>query len=106
MPDAGSALQPAEVAYLTCPRCWFAGPFAPYGALTFRCSRCEWPFTVAAPVLSAAPAFPATTVAVANPYATPIAAAIAANGATITNISVSGVTAGPAAGTDRKSTSL
>ena len=99
MPDAGSAIQPAEVAYLTCPRCWFAGPFTPYAALTFRCSRCEWPFTLAAPVLSAAPAFPLTTVAVANPYATPIAAAIAANGATITNVSVSGTTAGTGAGT-------
>ena len=99
MPDAGSALQPAEVAYLTCPRCWFAGPFTPSAALTFRCSRCEWPFTLAAPSLSAAPAFPATTVAVANPYATPIAAVIAANGATITNVSVSGTTAGTGAGT-------
>src|ERR1019366_8768214 len=106
MPDAGSAIQPAEVAYLTCPRCWFAGPFTPSAALTFRCSRCEWPFTLAAPSLSAAPAFPATTVAVANPYATPIAAVIAANGATITNVSVSGTTAGTSAGVSAGGTAL
>ena len=98
MPDAGSALQPAEVAYLTCPRCWFAGPFAPYAALTFRCSRCEWPFTLAAPSLSAAPAFPLTTVVVANPYATPVAATITLNGATITGFYVGGVSAGTTAG--------
>jgi hypothetical protein len=99
MADAGSAITPLE-ATLSCPRCWFsAAPMIPYGALTFRCARCEWPFTLAAPPLSAAPAFPATTVAVANPYATPIAAAIAANGATITNVSVSGSTAGTTAGT-------
>ena len=91
-------IEPAEAA-LRCPRCWFTGPFAPYGALTFRCLRCEWPSTLAAPSLSAAPAFPATTVAVANPYATPVAAVIAANGATITNVSVSGTTAGTGAGT-------
>ena len=92
-------ITPLEVAQLQCPRCWFPAPFVPYGALTFRCTRCEWPFTLAAPSLSAAPAFPATTVAVANPYATVIAAVIAANGATITNVSVSGVTAGTGAGT-------
>jgi len=91
-------IEPAEAA-LRCPRCWFTGPFAPYAALTFRCLRCEWPSTLAAPSLSAAPAFPATTVAVANPYATPVAAVIAANGATITNVSVSGITAGTGAGT-------
>jgi hypothetical protein len=38
-------------------------------------------------------------VVVANPYPTPIAAVIAANGATITNVSVSGTTAGTGAGT-------
>lgn len=97
------AYTPAEItpaeAPLTCPRCWFPAPLIPYAALTFRCARCEWPFTLAAPSLSAAPAFPATTVVVTNPYPTPIAAAIAANGATITNVSVNGTTAGSAAGT-------
>lgn len=99
MPYSGAALQPAEVTGLRCPRCWFTAPMIPLAALTVRCSRCEWPFTLAAPALSAAPAFPATTVAVVNPYATPIAAVIAANGATITNVSVGGVTAGTTAGT-------
>ena len=99
MASIAGTITPLAVTALTCPRCRFAGPFEPYAALTWRCERCEWPFTLAAPSLSAAPAFPATTVAVANPYATPIAAAIAANGATITNVSVSGVTAGTTAGT-------
>jgi hypothetical protein len=99
MPDAGSALQPAEVTNLTCPRCWFsAASFIPYGALTFRCARCEWPFTLGAPVLSAAPTFPLTTVVVTNPYATPVAATITLNGATITGFYVNGVSAGTTAG--------
>lgn len=96
---ASAVVQPAEVAQIRCPRCWFPAPMVPVAALTLRCSRCEWQFAVAAPTLAAAPAFPATTVAVTSPYATPIAAAIAANGATITNVSVNGVTAGTAAGT-------
>lgn len=99
MADAGSTIQPTGVPQLRCPRCWFPAPMVPVAALNFRCSRCEWTFALAAPSLSAAPAFPATTVAVANPYATPVAAAIAANGATITNVSVSGATAGTGAGT-------
>jgi hypothetical protein len=99
MPNAGATVQPVEVPQLRCPRCWFSAPMVPVSALNFRCSRCEWTFTLSAPSLAAAPAFPATTVAVANPYATPVAAAISANGATITNVSVSGATAGTAAGT-------
>lgn len=91
-------LQPAETA-LQCPRCRFPAPVVPLSALTFRCSRCEWPFALSAPSLAAAPAFPATTVAVANPYATPVAAAIAANGATIAGVSISGTSAGTTAGT-------
>ena len=83
---------------MRCPRCWIGAPFRPYAALTFRCLRCEWPFTLAAPVLSAAPAFPATTVAVANPYPTPVAATITLNGATITGFFVNGVSAGTTAG--------
>lgn len=71
----------------------------PLSALTFRCTRCEWPFALSAPALAAAPAFPATTVAVANPYATPVAAAITANGATIASVTVSGASAGTTAGT-------
>jgi hypothetical protein len=99
MADAGSAIQPLEVAGLTCPRCWFSGgPFIPSAALTFLCGRCEWPFTLAAPAVSA-PAVPATTVPVTNTTGTVVAAAISANGATITNVSVNGSTAGTAAGT-------
>jgi hypothetical protein len=99
MPDAGSALQPADVAGLSCPRCWFsAASFIPIGALTFRCARCEWPFTLAAPPLSAAPTFPLTTVVVANPYPTVIAATITLNGATITGFYVNGVSTGTTAG--------
>lgn len=92
-------IQPLEVSRLRCPRCWFPAPFIPNGPLNWRCTRCEWPFTLGAPTLAAAPAFPATTVPVSNPYATPIAAVISANGATITNVSVNGVTAGAGAGT-------
>jgi len=47
----------------------------------------------------AAPAFPATGVPVTNPSTTAIQAVIAANGATITNVSVNGVTVGAGAGT-------
>lgn len=100
MPDAGSALQPAE-AYLACPRCWTGAPMIPYAALTFRCSRCEWPFALAAPSLSAAPAFPATsagTITVANPYATPVAATITLNAATVTGFFIGGVNVGTTAG--------
>jgi len=94
-----AAIQPAEVTSLTCPRCWFAAaPMTPYAALIFRCARCEWPFTLAAPSLSAAPTFPLTTVAVTNPYATPIAATVTLNGATITGFYINGVSAGTTAG--------
>ena len=73
----------------------------PDAALTFRCSRCEWQFTLAAPSLSAAPAFPATgtTNTVTNPYTTPVAAAIVLNGATAVTLYVNGVSVGTTAGT-------
>ncbi len=92
-------ITPEAVTLLKCPRCWYTGGlFEPYAALTFRCTRCEWPFTLAAPSLSAAPAFPATTVAVANPYPTVIAATITLNGATVTGFFVNGTSAGTTAG--------
>ena len=93
MPWIGGTIMPQEAA-LRCPRCWFTGPFVPNAALTGRCTRCEWPFTLGAPSLSAAPAFPATTVAVTNPYATPIAATITLNGATIAAFTINGTAAG------------
>jgi len=89
----GAQVQPAAIP-LRCPRCWFTAVFNPIGALTFRCDRCEWPFTLAAPALSAAPVFPATTVPVTNPYATPIAAAITLNGATVASVAINGTAAG------------
>jgi hypothetical protein len=97
MADAGSTIQPARVK-LTCPRCWFPAHMIPLGALEYLCTRCEWAFTLAAPSLSAAPAFPATTVAVTNPYATVIAATVTLNGATVTGFYVNGASAGTTAG--------
>jgi hypothetical protein len=47
----------------------------------------------------AAPAVPATGVAAQNLNAYPVSVVIGANGATITNVSVNGVTVGTAAGT-------
>lgn len=96
MADAGSAIQPLEVTKLTCPRCWFLSHFVPIGALTFRCTRCEWPFTLAAPTVSS-PAVPATTVAAANSTGTVVAVTI--TGGTLTFVYVNGVQAGTTAGT-------
>ena len=101
MPDAGSALQPAEIASMACPRCWFpAASFIPVGALTFRCSRCEWPFTLAAPALFASPGTPAsfgsTTVV---PNATGAVVLVTVTGGTLTFVYVNGVQAGTTAGT-------
>ena len=92
------ALQPAEAVGLTCPRCRFLAPMVPTGALTFVCTRCEWPMSLAAPTVSA-PAVPATGVTATNSSGTVVAVAISANGATITNVTVSGSTAGTSAGT-------
>lgn len=92
MPSA--QLQPVEIPHLRCPRCWFSAPFLDLNGTTFRCARCEWKFNLAAPALSAAPVFPATTVTVTNPYPTPIAAAVTLNGATIASVSINGTAAG------------
>jgi hypothetical protein len=94
VPVIGAQVQPAEVPQLRCPRCWAVRPFVPMASLTFRCTGCEWPFTLAAPVLAAAPAFPATTVTVTSPYPTPVAATITLNAATITSFTISGTAAG------------
>jgi len=98
MADTGAAIEPLALTRATCPRCWFPAPMTPYAALTYRCTRCEWPFTLAAPAVSA-PSVPATTVPATNTKGTVVAAAISANGATITDVSVNGTTAGSAAGT-------
>lgn len=95
MPNSG-AIQPAEAAGLTCPRCHFLAPMVPVAALTFRCNRCEWPFTLAAPSVSS-PAVPATTVAATNSTGTVVAVTISAG--TLTSVVVNGVQAGTTAGT-------
>lgn len=96
MADSGAAIQPAEVAQLRCPRCWFTGPFIPLAALTWRCVRCEWPFTLSAPAVNS-PAVPATTVAATNSTGTVVAVTI--TGGTLTSVVVNGVQAGTTAGT-------
>lgn len=92
-----ATIQPAA-AQIRCPRCRFLAPFSPDGALTFRCGRCEWLFTLSAPAI-ASPAVPATGVTAANSTGTVVAVTISANGATITAVNVNGVQAGTAAGT-------
>ena len=96
MPWIGGTIEPLEVAGLRCPRCWFAGPMAPYAALTYRCLRCEWPFTLAAPAVSS-PAVPLTAVPVTN--ATGTVAAVTITGGTLTFVYVNAVQAGTTAGT-------
>jgi ribosomal protein L37AE/L43A len=95
MADAGSAIQPARLK-LQCPRCRFPSHFVPLAALVFRCTRCEWPFTLAAASVST-PAVPATTVAAANSTGTVVAVTIS-NG-TLTSVVVNGSQAGTTAGT-------
>jgi hypothetical protein len=96
MPWIGGTLEPLEVGALRCPRCWTSGPFSPYGVLTYRCLRCEWPFTLAAPAVSS-PAVPATTVPVTNSPGTVVAVTI--TGGTLTSVVVNGTQAGTTAAT-------
>lgn len=91
-----AAIQPAEVAQLRCPRCWFTGPFIPIASLTWRCVRCEWPMTLAAPTINS-PAVPATTVPATNSTGTVVAVTI--TGGTLTAVVVNGSQAGTTAGT-------
>lgn len=91
-----AAIQPAEVAQLRCPRCWFVGPFIPLASLTWRCVRCEWPFILSAPTVNS-PAVPATTVNAANSTGTVVAVTI--SGGTLTSVVVNGSQAGTTAGT-------
>lgn len=100
MPDAGSAVQPEDVAQLRCPRCWFSGSFIPDGAVTFRCSRCEWPWKLAAPVVNT-PAVPASGTATTNlvTNATGTVVAVTITGGTLTFVYVNGTQVGTTAGT-------
>jgi hypothetical protein len=96
MPNSGATIQPVEVPQVRCPRCWFPAPMVPYAALTFRCTRCEWPFTLAAATVSS-PAVPLSTVAAANSTGTVVAVTISAG--TLTFVFVNGAQAGTTAGT-------
>lgn len=93
------AITPLEIAQVQCPRCWFPAPMVPYAALTVRCTRCEWPFTLAAPAV-ASPGTPAsfgsTTVV---PNATGTVVLVTVTGGTLTFVYVNGVQAGTTAGT-------
>jgi hypothetical protein len=68
----------------------------PLSATVFRCTRCEWPFTLAAPTVSS-PAVPLTTVAATNSTGTVVAVTI--SGGTLTSVVVNGTQAGTTAGT-------
>jgi hypothetical protein len=96
MPDTGATIQPVEVPQLRCPRCWFAAPFTDLNGMIFRCARCEWKFTLAAPAVSS-PAVPLTTVPVTNSTGTVVAVTISAG--TLTFVFVNAVQAGTTAGT-------
>lgn len=67
----------------------------PYAALTFRCTRCEWPFTLAAPTVSA-PAVPLTTVPVTNSTGTVVDVNV--SGGTVTAVNVNGTASGQTSG--------
>src|ERR1700722_10897079 len=96
MADSGAALQPAEVTYPTCPRCWSIAPMIPLAALVFRCARCEWPMTLSAPSVSS-PAVPLSTMAVTNTTGTVVAVTISSG--TLTFVYVNSVQAGTTDGT-------
>lgn len=99
MADSGAQIQPAEVAQLRCPRCWFTDAFIPVGALTLRCTRCEWTFTLSAPAVTS-PAVPSSGTATANlvTNSTGTVAAVTITGGTLTFVYVNGVQAGTTAG--------
>jgi hypothetical protein len=89
-----AVIQPVEVAQLRCPRCWFTGPFTPYAALTARCSRCEWPMTLAA-ATAPNPAVPASGTPYTNASGSVLSVAL--SGGTASAVSISGVSQGLAA---------
>lgn len=91
MPYITGTLQPAEVGFLACPRCWTSGPFIPFGSLVMRCSRCEWPFTLAA-ATPPVPSVPASTVAYVNASGSPLAVTL--SGFTLTYVYVNSVQVG------------
>ena len=99
MADSGAAIQPADITHLTCPRCWFTAPMIPLAALQFRCARCEWPFTLAAPAVTA-PAVPTSGTASTNLVTNTTGTVVDVNvsGGTVTHIYVSGSDTGQTSG--------
>lgn len=97
MPNS-SVIQPAEVAQLRCPRCWFPAPMVPDASLVFRCSRCEWPFTLAAATVTVPTASPVSGTVYANSSGTVVAATIG-NASGVTAINVNGASTGQTSGT-------
>jgi hypothetical protein len=93
-----ATIQPAEVAQLRCPRCWFPAPFLPNAALTFRCARCEWPFTLAAATVTVPNASPVNNTVYTNSSGTVVAATIG-NAGGVTAITVNSVATGQTSGT-------
>jgi hypothetical protein len=90
-------VQPTELPQLRCPRCWFLAPFTPNGSLVFRCMRCEWPFTLSAPVVTVPTASPVNNQVYTNTSGTVVAATITTAGG-VTAIKVNGVSAGVTSG--------
>ena len=96
MPWIAGTLQPAQVQYLRCPRCWYAEGFVPIASLTFRCVRCEWPFLLSAST-PPSPSVPATTVPYTNASGSPMAVTVTSG--TLTSVVINGVQAGTTDGT-------
>jgi hypothetical protein len=98
VPDAGSAIIPAEVSKVRCPRCWFPAHFLPVAPLTFRCARCEWLFKLSAPTVTVPTASPVNNTVYSNTSGTVVAATITvATG--VTAINVNGSATGQTSGT-------
>jgi hypothetical protein len=99
MPVTGAQVMPAEIPQLRCPRCWAVRPFIPSASLTWRCTGCEWPWSLAAPTV-AAPAIPtsgtATTNLVANSTGTVVDVNVIAG--TVTKVYVNGADTGQTSG--------
>jgi hypothetical protein len=70
----------------------------PLAALTFRCVRCEWPFTLSAPTVTVPTASPVNNTVYTNSTGTVVAATITtASG--VTAITVNGTATGQTSGT-------
>jgi ribosomal protein L37AE/L43A len=91
-------VQPTEIPRLRCPRCRFDGAFIPNAPLVWRCTRCEWPFTLGAATVTVPTASPVSNTVYTNSSGTVVAATITtASG--VTAITVNGVSTGQTSGT-------